>query len=182
MVKLRNIQVEDLEMIMNWRMDPEVTKYMYTDPILTIEKQLHWLESINKDKSYKYWIIELDDETPVGVLNLANIDYQNKKCNWGYYLGSLEARGKGLARKLECNILDYIFYKLGLNKLWCEVFSFNQDVIEIHKKFGSKVEGIHKDHIFKNGEFYDVISMGIIKSQWDTLRNEIEYEKIDIEH
>lgn len=181
MVKLRKIKLEDLDMVMKWRMSPDVTKYMYTDPKLTKDNQLKWFNSINKDDSYKYWIIELDDKTPVGVLNLANIDLKNKKCNWGYYLGSIEARGKGLARKLECNILDYIFYKLELNKLWCEVFAFNQDVIEIHKKFGSKIEGIHKDHIFKNGSFYDVVSMGITKDEWHILRNEIKYDRIEIE-
>lgn len=154
---------------------------MYTDPKLTLDKQLEWYEKIEKDNTYKYWIIELDNDVSVGVLNLANIDYTNKKCNWGYYLGSLEARGKGLARKLECNILDYIFYELNLNKLWCEVFSFNQDVIEIHKKFGSEVEGIHKDHILKNGKYYDVVSMGITKAKWESIKDTIEYEKITIE-
>lgn len=37
-LELRKIKRDDLEMIMNWRMDPDVTKYMYTDPKLSIEK------------------------------------------------------------------------------------------------------------------------------------------------
>ncbi len=36
---LRKISENDLEMIMKWRMMPEVTKYMYTDPQLTIDGQ-----------------------------------------------------------------------------------------------------------------------------------------------
>ena len=34
-ITLREIREEDLEMIMNWRMDPEVTRYMNTNPRLT---------------------------------------------------------------------------------------------------------------------------------------------------
>lgn len=181
MIRLRKINENDLELIMQWRMKPEVTKYMYTDPVLTIEKQKSWLEKIGQDETCKYRIIQLCDGTPVGVINLANIDYKNKKCSWGYYIGSIEARGKGLARKLECNTLDYIFYKLNLNKLWCEVFSFNTDVIEIHKKFGSEIEGYHKDHILKNGKYYDVVSMGITKLKWENIKEEIQYQKIIIE-
>ncbi|OCS89632.1 UDP-4-amino-4,6-dideoxy-N-acetyl-beta-L-altrosamine N-acetyltransferase [Caryophanon latum] len=181
MVNLRRITEQDLNMIMEWRMSPEVTKYMYTDPILTLDGQKKWFEAIQNDDTCRYWIIELDNHLPVGVLNLINIDYINQKCDWGYYLGSLEARGKGLARILECNILDYVFYELKLNKLCCEVFSFNEAVVEIHKKFGSVVEGVYKDHIFKNGQFYDVVSMGITKHRWESLKKVMNYERLHIE-
>ena len=38
-VTLRKIRESDLETIMNWRMDPEITRYMNTDPRLTLEGQ-----------------------------------------------------------------------------------------------------------------------------------------------
>lgn len=181
MVKLRLLREQDLPMVMEWRMKPEVTKYMYTNPKLDLISQKLWFENVANDKSCKYWIIEIERNIPVGVINLAEIDYVNKKCSWGYYIGSIEARGKGLARKLECNILDYIFDKLELNKLWCEVFAFNKDVVAIHEKFGSKVEGYLKQHILKDGIYYDVIRMGILKEEWDILKDSISYEKIEIE-
>lgn len=179
-VTLRKIKEEDLEMIMNWRMKPEVTKYMYTDPVLTLEKQKKWFEKIQRSQEDLYWIIEID-EGPVGLISLNNIDYQNYQCSWAYYIGEDKARGKGLGTILECNIYNYVFDHLKLNKLWCEVFTFNEKVIAIHQKFGSEIEGEFKDHIFKNGVFYNVVRMAITKTKWDRIKSQYTYDKAIIE-
>lgn len=39
MLELKKIGYEDLENVMTWRMLPEVTKYMFSDPVLTVENQ-----------------------------------------------------------------------------------------------------------------------------------------------
>ncbi|MDF2065814.1 UDP-4-amino-4,6-dideoxy-N-acetyl-beta-L-altrosamine N-acetyltransferase [Bacillus sp. Cr_A10] len=181
-MKLRKIKIEDLSLIMEWRMSPEVTKYMYTDPQLSIESQKMWYEKImNNNKREKYWIIQLNGNKDVGLLSITNIDLVNKKASWAYYLGSMEARGKGLARVLECNINDYIFEVLNLNKLCCEVFEFNETVVKIHEKFGAKIEGKLVDHICKNGKYYNVICMANFKENWKKFKNKLEYQKITIE-
>ncbi|WP_062199837.1 UDP-4-amino-4,6-dideoxy-N-acetyl-beta-L-altrosamine N-acetyltransferase [Massilibacterium senegalense] len=183
MVKLRKIKKSDLKMIMEWRMSPEVTKYMYTDPKLTLEDQEKWYEKINQQSDVeKYWIIQLNDGTDVGVMSVNNIDILNRQASWAYYIGSIAARGKGLGRILECNMYDYVFDELKLNKLWCEVFEFNEKVINIHKKFGSKIEGVLKEHIYKNGEYFNVVRMGILKKEWEFEKTNHDYEKLEIEY
>lgn len=179
-LELVKITIEDLEQIMNWRMMPEVTKYMYTDPILTLEKQKEWFEFIQNDDSVKYWVIKIDG-VKIGVINLRDIDYVNRRCTWGYYIGDNSFRGRGIATTLECNMYDYVFYVLGLNKFWCEVFTFNEKVISIHAKFGSVIEGTLKQHIYKNGEYYDIVSMAITKNEWEEIKDKYSYEKIYIE-
>ncbi len=179
-VIFRKIKETDLLMIMNWRMMPEVTKYMYTDPKLDIENQRIWYDHILEDNTCKYWIIQVDG-VDIGIINLVDIDKRNKRCSWAYYIADISFRGRGLARILEYNIYDYVFEKLKLNKLWCEVFAFNEKVIANHKKYGSEIEGILKEHIYKNGEFFDIVRMGIIKDKWSNIKNEIQYEKAIIE-
>jgi hypothetical protein len=171
---------EHLEMIRTWRMLPEVTKYMYTDPIITKEEQRDWFSKVKSDNSVIYWIIYVDYK-PVGLINLFDIDFINSRCAWAYYIGDTNMRGKGIGTLLECNIYDYVFYSLRLNKLWCEVMLSNTKVIDIHKKFGSKVEGVFKEYIIKNGEKLDVVRMAILKTEWDQIRSNYVYEKISIE-
>lgn len=179
-LRLRKVKESDLHMIMNWRMLPEVTKYMYTDPILNLDKQKQWFSRINEDKSSRYWVIEMD-QVPIGVLSINEIDLVNRKCTWAYYIADTSFRGRGLATLLECNIYDYVFDKLELNKLCCEVFEFNDKVIAIHKKFGSEVEGLLKEHIIKNDEKFNVAVMGILKEKWNKIKEQYTYEKIEIE-
>lgn len=179
-IELRKISKEDLKKISEWRMMPVVSKYMYTDPIITLDDQLKWYEKISNDKSSLYWKIVIDGDA-IGVLSLNNIDYINSRCSWAYYIGNTSCRGRGIATTLECNIYDYVFNKLNLNKLCCEVFEFNDKVVSIHKKFGSEVEGILREHIIKNNEKYNVVVMGILKSKWDQIKKNYKYDDIFME-
>lgn len=179
-LRLRKIKECDLENIINWRMMPEVTNYMYTNPILDLEKQKIWFSKIQKSDKDLYWIIEIDN-TEIGVLSINNIDRVNKRCTWAYYIGNTSFRGRGIATTLECNIYNYVFDILNFNKLSCEVFEFNDKVIEIHKKFGSEVEGVFKQQIFKNSKFYNIVCMGITKNVWNNIKELYNYEKIYIE-
>lgn len=177
---MRKIKEEDLEKIMNWRMLPEVTKYMYTDPVLTIEKQKQWFKEITTNRRNFFWIICFND-IDIGVIGITNIDYINRKCTWAWYIGELEYRGIGVGRIIEWNMYEYVFEKLKLNKLCSEVFSFNSKVIELHSKCGSVIEGSLKEHIYKNGSYYDVVAMGITASRWNKIKNSFHYSKIEIE-
>ena len=177
MTILRPIQEDELELIMNWRMMPEITKYMYTDPVLTLESQQKWFQSLKERKDIIPFMIEVDG-VPSGVLNITDIDYINKRCTWGYYVAVKEKRSLALAMALEWNLYDYVFDVLGMNKLEGEIFSFNKAVLRIHQMCGSKIEGVLKQHICKNGEFYDVTFTGILKSDWQQIRTKYQYEKI----
>ena len=59
-VTLRKVTEGDLEQIMRWRMDPEITRYMNTDPKLTLEGQKKWFAKVQQDPDVSYWIIEID--------------------------------------------------------------------------------------------------------------------------
>lgn len=178
MVKLRPILEEELEMIMNWRMSPEITKFMYSDPKLTLEMQKQWYENLKSDESCIYFMIESDGES-IGVLNICDIDRKNQKCSWGYYIAVKEKRSLLLALALEWNLYNFVFDVLELNKLEGEIFAFNKAVIRMHQMCGSVIEGTRKAHIYKNGEYYDVVEMGICKEDWEKIKDRYEYEKID---
>ena len=76
-VTLRDIREDDLENIIRWRSDPEITKFMNTDPVLTLEGQREWLLSMHDDLSKRHWLIEVDGEA-CGVIQLIDIDWKNK--------------------------------------------------------------------------------------------------------
>jgi UDP-4-amino-4,6-dideoxy-N-acetyl-beta-L-altrosamine N-acetyltransferase len=171
---------EHLEIVRKWRMSPEVSKYMYTDPVITPEQQRNWYEKLKKDPIRRYWIIRVDADF-VGVINFYNIDLINKRCSWAYYLGETSVRGKGVGKQIELNVLSHVFDDLRLNKLCCEVLAFNDLVVKIHQKYGAKIEGKLKKHIYKNGVFHDVIVMGNLKEEWDEMEEKFEFVKVSFE-
>ncbi|HHV76125.1 MAG TPA: UDP-4-amino-4,6-dideoxy-N-acetyl-beta-L-altrosamine N-acetyltransferase [Syntrophothermus lipocalidus] len=174
------LRPEHLEKVMRWRTLPEVTRYMFTDPILTLEQQKKWYERVSHNPSFRYWVINCDNED-IGVLNLYDLDMTNRRCSWAYYIGENAYQGKGIASILEYNVYEYAFYRLDLNKVWSEVLSWNTRVIEIHQRFGCEIEGILREHVIKNGQKMDVVRLGLLKSKWDKIRAGFTYPTIYIE-
>ncbi len=154
-----------METILRWRTMPEVSADMYTDFEPDMDKQRAWFKAIVADTTRLDWVICVDRED-VGFLSIVRIDRVNRRCEWAYYLASPSVRGKGIGKAVELNVLKYVFETLGLNKLCCEVFVSNDLVINIHEKYGSMVEGTRRRHILKNGQFHDIVEMGILSDEY----------------
>jgi len=181
-MKLKFIELneEHLEQVRAWRMLPEITKYMYTDPIITKESQLKWFHSIRYDESNRNWVVSVDGVL-IGFVNL-KISWKNKRGFWAYYIGNPDYIGKGIGVQIELNILRYVFDILNLNKLECEVFQFNNRVVRIHQKCGSKIEGTLRHHVIKNEGLENIICMGILKSEWDLIKDDFDINIAEIEY
>lgn len=179
-VYMKRLAEEHLEMVMNWRMMPHVTKYLNTDPKLTIEGQRKWFEQIKDDDTQLIWVVYVDDE-PAGVIQLMDIDRTNCRCSWGYYIAEIDKRSLKLAMYLEWNLYDYVFDVIGLNKLCNETFALNSEVRKLHVLCGGHEDGILPSHICKNGEYFDVSVGSILKDEWYQARARHKYEKYDFE-
>lgn len=176
--KLRPIKGQDLELIMNWRMRPDITKYMNTDPVLTLETQKQWLKNINKDVSCKYWLIQVD-EVPAGIINICNIDCEEKTCEWGYYIGENKVRSLKLALNLEWNLYHYVFDILNFKRLYSRTFEENKGVIKLHVACGSRIEKVLKNFIYKNGKTYHIVEMAVTQEEWNEKKKLIQYDNIE---
>jgi UDP-4-amino-4,6-dideoxy-N-acetyl-beta-L-altrosamine N-acetyltransferase len=166
---------DHIEIIREWRNSESISKFMYTDDVISSEQQIKWFEKISNDSSQKYWIVYNNSE-PVGQVSLYLIKPRFKTCYWAYYIGNENAAGTGIGAKIEFKLLNYVFDEMKFNKLCCEVFVFNESVIRLHEKFGFRREGYFRQHIFKNNQYLDVVSMALLKSEWDIIK--IHYSKI----
>ncbi|MBP1754635.1 MAG: GCN5-related N-acetyltransferase [Firmicutes bacterium] len=184
----RKINEDDLERIMGWRMMPEITKYLNTDPVLTIEGQKKWFEKIKADEQKTlsegrknfYWLLEVD-ETPVGFVSLVDTDMISGKTHTGVYIAEKAKRSLRLIVDIQMNLYQYAFEKLGLNKVCEEVFVANKGVSRILDMCGSKREGILRSDVCKNGIYYDVEVRGVLKSEWEDIKNKMQYNYIEFD-
>jgi UDP-4-amino-4,6-dideoxy-N-acetyl-beta-L-altrosamine N-acetyltransferase len=175
-IQLTPIESGHLEIIRNWRNSPAVSQYMYTSEFITEEMQLKWYERIQNDTTRKDWFA-FYNETPVGYASIYNINYVLQSCHFGIYIGAPEHRGAKIGSKIEYNILKTVFTTLGLNKLICEVFSTNNNMLLMQEKFGLKREGYFREHLHKDGQPIDIITLAILKKEWEASR-ECHYNRI----
>ena len=177
---LRLITENDLEMIMNWRMSESVSHFMNTNPKLTIEGQKKWFASLEKNDNVRNWLIEVDG-VPAGMINLADIDWENGNSSWGYYIGEERLRSLRLAVSLEMSLYDYCFDVLGFEEVHNEVFKLNEGVWKLHIACGCRVIKEGHGEVEKDGVAYDIVHLSIKRDEWYAFREKKKYEKLDFD-
>ena len=173
---LRKIAVDDLETIMNWRMSESVTRFMNTNPKLTMDMQRKWFESISSNDKARFWMVEVEGE-PAGIVNLIDTDWENGNTSWGYYIGEEKRRSLKLAISLEMSLYDYCFDVLGFNEVHNEVFKINEGVWKLHVACGNRIVKEVQNEIEKEGKLYDVVHLSIEREEWLNLRKKKNYER-----
>ena len=169
-VQLRSIGPDDKARLLAWRNSPEVAAYMYTDHQITEAEHERWFAGVGQDERRAYWIIEMDGE-PVGLANFYDIDRRHHRGAWAYYLAAPSVRGRGIGGYVEYLMIERAFGELGLQKLWCEVLESNRGVWRMHQRFGFQQEALFRRHILKNGEWVDVMGLGLLAEDWPEARS-----------
>lgn len=179
--ELRKLTENDLEVLMNWRMREDIASTMFTDVKLTLEGQRKWFEGIQNDSTQIRWIIFADD-VPIGSMYFTNIDYQNRRCESGWFVAEKSYRSLQLAMALQQNSFDFAFGVLCLNRIYGYVLGSNINVVRLLKLCGFNEEGVLKQHIIKNDQFHDIICVGLTKDIWVQNKKRYHYFDISIEN
>lgn len=170
--RLRRLREDDIEMVRIWRMRPEITKYMYTDPIITKDDQKAWYEKVQKSDDV-YWIIEQEGE-PVGLASLVDWDKENGLVMGNSYIVERNKDTLKLAVNLQINMFYYAFEIMNVNKVYGEIMAENVGVLRSLELCGSRQEGVLREKIYKNGQYHDIVMHGILKSDWNSMQDRVK--------
>lgn len=173
MISLRDLRPDDEEMIRNWRNLPEVARYMYSDHYIAPEEHDKWFQNMLLDLTRRYWIISYDRQD-VGLTNLYDIDKINRRCYWAIYIANPQVWRKGVGSGAGYLVLQYVFDRLGFNRLCCEALALNQAAIGMYRNLGFSQKGYFRQHIVKSGQPLDVVSLVILREEWESRRGDVE--------
>ena len=172
-VRMRPITLADADRVLAWRNSFDVSRYMYSDHLISSEEHHSWLVRVLGAEDRLVWIIEWLG-TPVGLAALNQASADAGRCDWAFYLADPEVRGQGLGACVEYLVLRHAFERLQIHKLWCEVFLENEAVWRMHLSFGFKREADLRDHVFKGGRHRDVVGLGFLASEWPRQKPALE--------
>lgn len=165
-VKLRFIQQEDTENIINWRNKDFVRKNFIFQELFTKEIHENWLKTkVDTGEVAQFIIYQLEDNTPIGSVYLRDIDRVNKKAEYGIFIGEESALGKGFGSEVAKLTLNYAFEYLGLHKVMLRVFAYNIRAIQSYKNAGFVQEAYLSDEIRIDGKYHDMILMAKINTK-----------------
>ena len=148
---------------MRWRNQPVVVEnFIYRKPV-SREDHINWLENkVFKGLVHQFIVCRNEDDLPLGSIYLQNFEEENRKAEWGIYLGEEQAYGKGIGTEAAKLLLNYAFEELGMHKVVSRVLAHNQASIRMNEKAGYVKEAYLKDELFLDGQFEDLIFFGAI--------------------
>lgn len=165
-ITLRAFELEDAEIVRKWRFDFDNYDYFYEFTPTSQYSNEIWVQNTLKKQSEINFVVEDNkSKNSIGIISLINIDYRNQKCEMGRVLiGDKKFRGKGIGLDIGTLLVNYAFNHLNMRKIYCEVFADNTAALSLYKKLGFVEEGLLKEHIYKNGQFKDIIVMAKFKN------------------
>lgn len=159
-VVLRPLTIEDTFNIVKWRNSNDVKKYLYTQNNITIEQHLEYFSKfIETKKIYQFIIVA--DGVDCGTTFLKNIDYSNKRAEFGIFIGESSFRGKGVGSTATFKTIEIAFKELLLNSVFLTVFSNNTGAIRSYEKAGFKIVNTNEKHFLSDGLFVNITEMEI---------------------
>lgn len=171
-IQLRPLENQDLTTIAQWRNQEQIRKSFFSMSLLSSSKQEKWFQQYLDDTSKEFFIAESNENNPIGMIGLCNIDHKNHNAELGLRLvGDLSSWGKGLGTEMTHLTLDYGFEDLMLNRIYGYVLSSNPGALHVNKKCGFKVEGIMRESYFMGDSFQDVTLVGITRKDWQELKS-----------
>ena len=152
------------EEYVSWLRDREIIEVIISaNPNVTINDIKEYCHKMMESKkNYFFAIVMNEDDKHIGNLRLGPIDYNFRICRYGMMIGNKEYHNKGIGTEVVKLALDFCFEKLGMHKVFLDVLEHNKPAIKIYEKNGFETEGIQRDQVFKDGNYYDIRIMGII--------------------
>ena len=174
LVRLRAFEKSDLDSIMKWINDEEVTDFlaggMLTYPVSSIAEE-KFIEAASKssDTEKSFAIETLAERKYLGGVAFHAINWLNRSAGLGITIGDKSFWGRGYGTDAMRVMMLLGFDKMNLHRLWLHVYDYNQRAIASYERCGFKREGVLRSDRFYRGSYHDTIVMGILESEYRAL-------------
>jgi diamine N-acetyltransferase len=169
-VTLRAVERADLERWHALERNVELTMLGNGDwsphPLAAFER--NWEQRVAAPERAQF-VIEIDGVV-VGDCALQHQDRAHGTTQFGIAIGDPRYVGKGYGREALTLLLDWAFWMQGWRRVWCETFAVNERAIRMYRAVGMAEEGRQRAHVFFDGQYVDLVILGILRTEWDALR------------
>jgi RimJ/RimL family protein N-acetyltransferase len=177
-VYLRSLEASDLENCYTWHNDSSLYE-MLIGPFRFVSREAEqaWLgrRTAFSPSEINLAICIKESGKHIGNIYLREIDWIYRRGQMGIFIGENRERAKGYGKAAVRQLLSYAFFCLGLKKIFLSVLADNKIAIKLYEKCGFSVEGRLKNHVFKRGEWRDVIMMGLCCEDFNAKSNREKY-------
>ena len=163
--KFRN---EDILTRVGWINDKRINQTMFFDLPASVENTQKWFEAIKDCKNRIDFTFFNDEDKIIAMGGFTGINSTHKNAEF-YVMVNPEMQGMGIGKQVSFWMYNYAFSKLDLHKIYLYTNDDNVAAYSIYEKAGFVLEGILKEHKWKNDKFQNRRFYGLLKSDWNNL-------------
>jgi len=169
LVFLRPAEREDLPRFVAWLSDVRTSRTLALRSPLSLAMEQGWFERVVERQGSEIWhfvICRLADGRPVGAIDLHDIDLTNGSAGLGIVIGDPADTGQGYGSDALRALLGFGFGELRLERIWLDVYDFNERARHVYERVGFVHEGTLRRAMFRGGVFHDVHRMSVLRDEW----------------
>lgn len=155
-IYLRALEPEDLSFLYDIENDESIWELSHTQAPYSRYILKQYLENAHQDiyeaKQLRLVIADYHGR-PLGLIDLFDFDFKNKRAGVGILIKEPENRSQGHGKEALQLLIKYCFSHLDLHQLYCNISEENHPSIRLFEKQGFKKVGLKLDWIY-NGEGY----------------------------
>lgn len=169
-VYLVSIEREDLPLLREWRNRTDYRKYFREYKEISSDMQNSWFENnVLKDPStIMFSIKDIKTNELLGCCGLCYINWVHRNADLSLYIGwnNEYIDQKGFAEE-SCKLLfNYGFNELGLQKIWTEIYEFDNKKYELYHKMGFHDDGILRNQYFYDGKWWNSYILSLLATEF----------------
>ena len=167
-VVLRRHEAENLDAFRRWYSDAEVARLArYQDGPMRIEEIDRFFQArALGNESLAMAIHVRDSGRLIGSCAFSQMDADNGSALFHITIGEKREWGRGYGTEATRLMLEHAFSSLGLHRVALAVFEFNERAVRAYRRNDFKVEGRAREAIWRDGRWWDELSMSILQSEW----------------
>ena len=166
--ELRKPEHKDASQLYVFKNDAEVSsKLGGHSQGMTTQEINNWIDFHNQRPDEAFWVITLKPEDLcIGHVAFYKIDYRVGSAEYGILIGDKNSWGKGLGTQITASVITYGFNELKLHRIYLEVLESNIRAVRLYEKLGFVREGLLRDAQFRNGQYLNIVCMGLLSREW----------------
>lgn len=166
-VTLRTVEREDLKALHEMAQHVELVMLAddYWNPIPFAKREKNFEKYLDDDDPSKFVIVV--DTTIIGSIGLHTKRRQAGSTSLGIAIYHPDYLGKGYGREAIGLLLDWAFRIQNWRRVWLQALATNERAIRSYRACGFVHEGLMREDAFYNGQYVDVVVMGMLRSEWD---------------
>ncbi len=133
-VTLERLQQEHTELVRQWRNDQKISRFMFYKGDITKEMQQEWFDSIDNEQNF-FFLIHLKN-TPVGLINISSIDWENKTAYTGLYIYDDKFLATDTPVMASLAMLDVFFLLFDIQSVYAKVKGNNKAAHNYNSSLG----------------------------------------------